>query len=161
MRLFLLILSFFSFAVSAAIGAAELEADLRGSYRPVHLAGFVQENQLSEEMIAKKQRLMKQPEAISFEATLVSRPKQGNYTLAYDALNLWSGNEKLPVIEHSAFVGFAAQGPVLGVYVAQGAVKILEQLELDAPAVFYAVHIYTYAKGPRLVIVAAEPVANH
>lgn len=85
----------------------------------------------------------------------MSKPKAGKFSLAYDALQLWQGQSELPIIDHSAFVGLQ-EGPVLGVYVTHEAAKMLQAIELEKPTQFYAMHIYNYSKGPRLVIVAAQ-----
>lgn len=151
MRFFVLCLLFFSSQFSIAIP----EADQNGSYRAVEWVEFVALNQVSPEMAAKKHRLMFQPKAIRFQAQLMSKPKPGTFTLAYDALQFWKGDAEIPNIDHSAFVGFE-KGPVLGAYVTQEAAKMLNKLELNTTVTFYAMHIYNYSKGPRLVIVAAQ-----
>lgn len=156
MRFFFLIILFFSFNLHAVTP----EIDSRDVYREVMLSVFVDANQISQIMTDKKQRLMLKPEPIAFQAALMSEPKPGQFSLAYDALRLWQGEEELPDIDHSAFVGIEG-GPVLGVYVTHEAAKMLESIPLKTPATFYAMHIYNYAKGPRLVIVAVNAISNH
>jgi len=154
MRIFVLL---FSIVFTLPIAAAESTLiDQRNQYVTVVLSEYVERNRVSEKMEKKQQRLMIKPKLVTFNSTLVSIPKPGEFSLAYDALSLWQSNQAMPVIDHSAFVGDRKNGPVIGVYVTQEAAKMLNSLELDKPAAFYALHIYNYAKGPRLVIVAAE-----
>jgi len=124
------------------------------TFSGVQLNQFIDDNQLSEQMAAKKQRLMLKPNAIHFDATLKDKPKPGEFTLVYEALALW-GDGEMPQITHSAFIG-AEDGRVLSVYVSQKAAGQLQALPLDQPLNFYAIHIYNYAKGPRLIIVGAQ-----
>ncbi|WP_415889028.1 hypothetical protein ACMXYV_13705 [Neptuniibacter sp. SY11_33] len=140
---------------SISTSLADVLQDQRGIYKSVNLVQFVNKNQLSTQMAEKKQRLMIQPEPIQFQAQLMSMPKAGKFSLAYDALQLWQSESELPTIDHSAFVGLQ-EGPVLGVYVTHEAAKMLRQINLEVPTQFYAMHIYNYSKGPRLVIVAAQ-----
>ena len=87
----------------------------------------------------------------------MSKPKPGTFELVYDALSLWpsEADEALPIINHSAFVGYK-ETPVIGAYLSDKAAEMLLQVDMAKPVTFYAIHIYNYARGPRVVIVAAE-----
>lgn len=124
------------------------------TFSEVQLKQFIDNNQLSKKMVEQKQRLMLKPSAINFAATLKAKPKPGQFTLVYEALALW-GDGEMPQITHSAFIG-AEDGRVLSVYVSQQAAEQLHTLPLDQPLNLYAIHIYNYAKGPRLIIVGAQ-----
>lgn len=124
------------------------------TFSEVQLKQFIDNNQLSKKMVEKKQRLMLKPSAINFAATLKAKPKPGQFTLVYEALALW-GDGDMPQITHSAFIG-TEDGRVLSVYVNHKAAEQLQALPLDQPLNFYAIHIYNYAKGPRLIIVGAQ-----
>lgn len=131
----------------------------KDDYRQVNLVEFVDFNQMSEKMIKAKQRLMLKPEPISFTGVLKSRPKAGEFSLAYDALMLWQSDEtKLPKIGFSAFIGAIGDenAPVLGVYVVDRIADILNKLPMEQPLEFYALHLYNYTKGPRLLIVGVK-----
>ncbi len=151
---FLLFGLVFLFSLNAV---AEDLVDRRVAYKPVVLNTFIAENKVSKRMAEKKQRLMLPPSAISFEAFLMSKPKQGKFELVYEALSLWSSesDDGLPNVNYSAFVGYKEE-PVIGVYVSEKAAEMLLQVDMTKPVTFYAIHIYNYAKGPRVVIVAAE-----
>jgi len=134
--------------------AASSEHTPKDIFSKVELSTFVDKNQLPEQMVAKKQRLMLKPNAIQFSATLKAQPKPGQFSLVYEALALW-GDGEMPEVTHSAFIG-ADDGHVLSVYVNQKAAEQLLTLPLNQPLNFYAIHIYNYAKGPRLIIVGAQ-----
>lgn len=151
---FLLFSVIFLFSLNTA---AQDLVDRRVAYKPVVLNTFIAENKVSKQMAEKKQRLMLQPAAISFDAFLMSMPKPGKFELVYDALSLWpsEAEDVLPNVNYSAFVGYKEE-PVIGVYVSEKAAEMLQQIDMTKPVTFYAIHIYNYAKGPRVVIVAAE-----
>ncbi|MCO4759698.1 MAG: hypothetical protein KC477_16875, partial [Oceanospirillaceae bacterium] len=129
-------------------------APVSSHFESVVLNEFIDANQLSAKMIEKQQRLMLPPSTIQFDATLMALPKAGHFSLVYDALNLW-GDGDMPEISHSAFVG-AKDGRVIAVYVSRSAAHQLKSLPQNQLSHFYAVHIYNYAKGPRLVVIGAE-----
>lgn len=130
------------------------------SYQQINLTEFYNENQIPEQMVQKKQRLMLPPSAVQFDARLMSAPKPGQFSLVYDALGLWQQAEEAddrPEVTHSAFVG-VDNGPVLGMYLSKAAAKQIQQYEVNSNLHLYAVHLYNYAGGPRLVVLGAEPV---
>lgn len=155
MRLFI----FCFLLLSSQLTTAAPASDQNEVYRVVNWESFVAENQVSPQMAADKHRLMFQPKPIRFQAALMSKPQPGQFTLAYDALQFWVGEAGMPNIDHSAFVG-DGKGTVLAAYVTHEAAKMLNDIELNMPVIFYAMHIYNYAKGPRVVIVGASPLQN-
>lgn len=157
MRALSIFLFVFSLSVQADIAAEHASTSHHASaeYQHVNLLDFYTQNQIPEDMAAKKQRVMLPPKAIQFEGWAMALAKPGKFSLVYDALSLWSTEEDLPKVTHSAFIS-AKGAPVLPVYVAEEAAKHIEAIGVKNMASFYAVHIYNYAKGPRLVIVAAS-----
>lgn len=143
-------------AFSGQVFAADIPdtAAVSPPFESVVLSEFIDANQLSAQMIEKQQRLMLPPSTIQFDATLMAPPKAGHFSLVYDALNLW-GDGDMPEVSHSAFVG-AKDGRVIAVYVSKPAAQQLKSLPQNELSHFYAVHIYNYAKGPRLVVIGAE-----
>lgn len=123
-------------------------------FNPVQLTEFIDNNQIPLRMVEKRQRVMLPPSTIRFDATLMAPPKSGKFSLVYDALHLW-GTGEMPEIDHSAFIG-AKDGRVISVYVSKTAAQQVKKLPQTKTSRFYAVHIYNYAKGPRLIIVGAE-----
>jgi hypothetical protein len=138
-------------------------------YKKVVLTDFINVNQISLKMVKAKQRLMLPPSPIQFKAKLMQAPKPGKFSLVYDALQLWPSEQPLPEISHSAYLQ-ADNKQVIAVYVSTAAAKQMQQLfseqksktETNAPinAHIYAMHIYNYAKGPRLVVIGAQATAN-
>lgn len=145
------------FLLLSYVANADVSVDYRTEYEPVQLVEFVKSNQISQRMIDNKQRLMKQPKAIQFEGWAMSVPKPGKFELVYDALKFWSSpDDDMLEVDHSAYVT-AEAAPVLSVYVTHSAAESMKNIGVKNKAVFYALHIYTYAKGPRLLIIAVEP----
>lgn len=132
--------------------------DTLAKFEKVTLRQFIDNNQLSQKMIDNKQRLMLKPSAITFNAQLLQAPKAGKFSLVYDALQLWPSDQALPKIEHSTFIR-ADSDKVIGVYLSNAAATQIDALAdantLPINAQFYAIHIYNYAKGPRLVVIGA------
>ncbi|WP_421867216.1 hypothetical protein [Motiliproteus sp.] len=132
---------------------------IQQQYQSVELDQLIDQNQIPERMVEKKQRVMLSPRAIRFDARLMQRPQPGEFSLVYDALNLWPSDQPLPTINHSAFIQ-SDDGRVIGAYVTQQAASQLQSLADQADSLplnchLYAVHIYNYANGPRLIVIAA------
>lgn len=146
-----------------SISMAEDKQDIQQRFKQVELSDFFKENQISEKLAAEKKRVMLPPEAVQFKARLMSPPKPGQFSLVYDALGLWgredSSSDERPEVTHSAFIG-SESGPVLGMYLSSAAAKQLVPLEVGSDLTVYAVHLYNYAGGPRLVVLGAEPAGR-
>lgn len=140
-----------------SFSATAVQINYRKEYPPVQLSDYIAANQISEQMAQKKQRLIKQPVPISFKGWAMAQPKSGKFELVHDTLSLWGDDAELPKVNYSGFIA-SDDTPVLSVYVSDEAAKHMQAIGVEKPAIFYAVHIYTYAKGPRLVIVAAEAI---
>lgn len=98
-------------------------------------------------------RYMIQPYGVQFTAQLQTAPKPGTFKLVYDALNFWD-MKPLPEVTYSAFVR-TPEGEVISVYIEkQAAQRMLEHLKPGEPTTFYALHIYNYSKGPRLLLMS-------
>lgn len=157
--------SFFRFFVislllpfAAMSAATESEQDIQQKFKPVDLAAFFEQNQISKRLAAEKKRLMLPPEAIRFNAQLMSAPKRGRFSLVYDALGLWEAKgvslDEKPDVTYSAFIG-SESGPVLGMYLSSAAAGQLQEYAVGDELTFYAVHLYNYSGGPRLVVLWA------
>ncbi len=146
-------------ATASVVGATESEQDIQQKFKPVDLAVFFDQNQISEKLATEKKRVMLQPQAIRFTARLMSAPKPGKFSLVYDALGLWGAKgvslDERPKVTHSAFVG-SESGPVLGMYLSSSAAGQLQEYVVGDELTFYAVHLYNYSGGPRLVVLGAE-----
>lgn len=149
--------------LSVAAVAKEVESETTDqSYKLVDFAEFVEFHKVSDEMARRKERLMLRPSPVQFSAKLMSVPKPGSFTLAYEALSLWQGGEDTPVweqldISHSAFIGLN-KGPVLGMYLTRAAAEQFAKIKSDTEMQFYGLHLYNYTHGPRLLIFGGKPV---
>lgn len=142
----------------SVIASEQSGQDIQQKFRQVSLVEFFNENQLSREMAEEKKRVMLPPDAVRFRARLMALPKPGQFSLVYDALNIWGGVDRggeKPEVTHSAFIGLSS-GPVLGMYLSSGAVSQLVEFSVGDELTFYAVHLYNYSGGPRLVVLGAE-----
>lgn len=133
-------------------------------FEAIQLGDFIDSNQIPIDMVAAKKRVMLPPSAVQFDATLLQPPQPGKFSLIYDALSLWQSDAPLPDVNHSAFLKTDDQR-VLAVYVSSAAAEQLKDIaaqNVQAPqkSHIYAIHIYNYAKGPRLVVIGASPLSE-
>lgn len=161
MRVFPQIFVAVSLLISCFCHADALTSNTTGQFKKIDLDTFIAQNHVSKKMADKKQRAMLPPTAVQFTAKLMQAPKPGKFSLVYDALSLWPSDEPLPHIDHSAFLK-ADNGRVISTYVSKVAAEQLKSLYIDTPVDthIYAIHIYNYAKGPRLVVIGAAAVAE-
>lgn len=153
--------------LSSPVSADPLPDTQRHTDQPfesINLTHFIDNNQIPTDMAAAKKRVMLPPSAIQFDATLLQPPKPGEFTLVYDALSLWQSDAPMPNVDHSAFLQ-ADDNRVIGVYVSSAAaeqLKVIASHAMNKPikSHIYAVHIYNYAKGPRLVVLGASDLTQ-
>ncbi|MGY8873227.1 MAG: hypothetical protein ACKVJE_22610 [Pseudomonadales bacterium] len=140
------------------------EASSNEKFETITLSAFIDKNQIPLKMVAAKQRVMLPPSAIQFDATLLQPPQPGKFSLVYDALSLWQSDAPLPTVDHSAFLQTDDER-VIAVYVSSAGAEQLkaiaaENIKEPQKIHIYAVHIYNYAKGPRLVVIGASPLSK-
>jgi len=91
------------------------------------------------------------PLNISFNGVIKSLPEKKSFNYLYKALDLMQV-QPLPAVEHQMFIG-APNGDVIAVYVdARVADQISQSVELETIATWYGYHIYSYSRGPAIVI---------
>lgn len=91
------------------------------------------------------------PLNIRFNAVIKSLPEKKSFSYLYKALALMQVTP-LPNIAHQMFVG-APNGDVIAVYVdSRVADQISKSVELETMATWYGYHIYSYSRGPAIVI---------
>ncbi|NRA56394.1 MAG: hypothetical protein HRU23_19820 [Gammaproteobacteria bacterium] len=138
----------------ATANAAEQAAWQQGS-TAVDLDHYISQNQVSQNIIDKKQRVMLQPELIRFNAVLQTPVKASKAGLVGDALGVW-GITPLPEVDFSTYIR-SPKGEVLAVYVENAiADNITNFFEPEAPLQLQAYRLYNYAKGPRLLLVGIK-----
>jgi len=107
-------------------------------------------------LIAKgdKRRVMIKPYQLRFEGELMAAPKSGSYSLIYDSLKLW-GLQPLPNVTHASYIKTPGN-KVMPVYLDESAAKRLSDEPVGMKATFYALHVYNYEHGPRLLILSYQ-----
>lgn len=143
---------------------ANTDTSATDQFTPVQLHHFINNNQIPEKLAREKKRVMLPPAAIQFDAMLMQTPKPGQFRLVHDALALWDTQNQtpLPKVDHSTFLQ-ATDGRVISVYVSNKAAIQLKKIAgntLPTACHIYAIHIYNYAKGPRLVVIGATAVGD-
>lgn len=97
-------------------------------------------------------KLIKMAVPLSFEAKIKRLPEEKKMSYIYTAMEM-AGVTPLPEVEHRMFVE-SQQGRIIPVYVEKEAVKKLKAgLKEEEKARFLAYHVYSYAKGPALLVV--------
>jgi len=125
--------------------------------KSVDLDQYIASNQVSQNIIDKKQRVMLEPELIHFHGVLQAPITHSKAGLVTDALAVW-GVSPLPEVAFSTYVR-TPQGQVIAVYVENIiASHISTYYPVETVLEFQAYRLYNYAKGPRLLLVGVKPV---
>ncbi len=124
--------------------------------KAVDLDSYIASNQVSQNIIDKKQRVMIEPELVTFHGILQAPITSSKASLVTDALAVW-GISPLPEVAFSTYIR-TPQGQVIAVYVENIiASHISTYYQVDAVLEFQAYRLYNYAKGPRLLLVGVKP----
>lgn len=125
--------------------------------KTVDLDNYIAANQISQEMINKKQRLILKPELIDFHAILQAPVKLTKAELVADTLGVW-GISPLPEVEYSTYLR-TLSGKIIAVYVENTIAKHLStSFTPEMTIELQAYRLYNYAKGPRLLLVGVKTV---
>lgn len=102
-------------------------------------------------------KLIRMAVPLSFEARLKRLPEERDLSYVYTALEV-SGISPMPEVRHRMFIE-SAEGRIIPVYVEKGAAARLQSgLKLEQRARFLGYHVYTYAKGPAILVVNFRPL---
>lgn len=138
-----------AFSVLPAQAETTAAEELKQQYKPVLIDKLIAGSRKETD----PRRYMIQPYGVQFTAQLQTTPKPGTFKLVYEALNFWD-IQPLPEVDYSAFVR-TPEGEVISVYIEnQTAQRMLEHLKPGAPTTFFALHIYNYSQGPRLLLMS-------
>nr|WP_321465086.1 hypothetical protein [uncultured Desulfobulbus sp.] len=119
------------------------------SFTRVELDTFIE---LEKHAAEKGKKLIKMARPVSFDARMKRLPEERQVTYVYKALEL-SGVSPLPEINHRMFVE-SSGGRIIPVYVEKNAVlKLNAGLKEEEKAHFLGYHVYSYAKGPAILVV--------
>ncbi len=107
----------------------------------------------------KGQKIIKMAAPVRFTASLKQGPEEKSMTYIYTALEM-AGVSPLPNVSHQMFVE-SAKGRIISVYVEnQVAARIANELAAGQTAEFAAYHVYSYSRGPALLVVDWIPTVG-
>lgn len=128
---------------------AEQATAKKETFSQVELDSFIEQEKHAAEKGAK---LIKMAKPVSFDARMKRLPEERQVSYVYKALEL-SGVSPMPEIHHRMFVE-SDGGRIIPVYVEKGAVQKLNAgLKEEEKAHFLGYHVYSYAKGPAILVV--------
>jgi len=137
------------------VSRPEVSSNWHQGSKIVNLDDYIAANQVSQNIIDKKQRVMLEPELIHFDAVLQTQVTPSKAELVTDALAVW-GVTPLPEVGFSSYIR-SPQGQVIGVYVENAVAEHIRTFYTpEAPLEFQAYRLYNYAKGPRLLLVGVK-----
>lgn len=125
-------------------------------FKAVELDAYID----TEKVQIKDKKLIKTLTPISFEAAVKRLPEKREMSYVYTALEL-AGFNPMPGVEHRMFVE-SGDGRVIAVYVEKGVVKKIDTLlNVDERALFFGYHLYSYNKGPAIMVVDFTSFKKH
>lgn len=139
-----------------SLSVSKVDISWQQGSKAVDLDQYIASNQVSQNIIDKKQRVMLEPELINFHAALQAPVTNSNATLVADALAVW-GISPLPDVGFSTYIR-SPEGQVIAVYVEDKVAEhIAKHYQPKAVLAFQAYRLYNYANGPRLLLVGVKP----
>jgi len=139
------------FLLLTVFGCGQLvsaHAETQDKFNSIHLDSFIEQ----EKKVGEGKKMIKMAMPVSFEAKMKRFPEEKKMDYIYTAMEM-AGVNPLPVVEHRMFIE-SRQGRIIPVYVEKEAVKKLKAgLKEEDSARFLAYHVYSYAKGPALLVV--------
>lgn len=124
-------------------------------FESVDLDAFI-EQEVAAVAEFKGQKLIRKAQPICFEAHMKRFPEEKDMTYIYTALEM-SGVQPLPDVSHRMFVE-SPEGSIIPVYVErQAAAKLAKGLAEEQSALFMGYHVYSYDKGPAVLVVDFIP----
>lgn len=145
-----------SVALLEAVGISPAQANNSTPSTTHAVAGFdeidIDQYLLSERPTKAGTTLMIRPRPVSFRASIKQYPTERKVNYLYEVLQIFPITPE-PNVQHRMFLS-APGGQIFPVYVEQGVVdSITKQLsEEGEPVVFLGYHIYTYSKGPAILV---------
>jgi len=119
-------------------------------FKTIKLDRFIEKEKKAVDSAKKKLIIMAAP--IRFEAKMKRFPEERNMSYVYTAMEL-AGINPMPEVSHRMFIE-SVEGRIIPVYVEKQTVaKLKTGLNQDEKAQFIGYHVYSYAKGPAILIV--------
>ncbi|OAM90561.1 hypothetical protein AW736_07150 [Termitidicoccus mucosus] len=127
-------------------------------FEAIELDRFI-EREIADVGEFKGRKLVKMAVPVSFAARMKRRPEEKQMTYIYTALEV-ADIRPLPEVGHRMFVE-SKEGRIVPVYVEkQAAARLVEELAEGAEARFSGYHVYSYSKGPALLVVDFVPAGR-
>lgn len=128
-------------------------------FKPVELDSFIESQITLLETRGAGKKMITMGAPVSFEASLKRLPEAKKMRYVYVALEV-GGAQPMPVVEHRMFIE-SKGGRIIPVYVEKAAVaRINVGLKETQQARFRGYHVYNYAKGPAILIVDFDRLAQ-
>lgn len=141
---------------NADLALSQVNLNGQAASKVVDLDQYIASNQVSQNIIDKKQRVILEPELISFHGVLQAPITSSKAKLVTDTLAVW-GISPLPEVAFNTYIRSPA-GQVIAVYVESLiANHIATNYPVESALEFQAYRLYNYANGPRLLLVDAKP----
>jgi hypothetical protein len=138
--------------------ANDASTGARAEFQSVELDQFIEEAIASSEGMEGR-RVLKMADPVSFVARMKRFPEEKKMTYIYTALEM-AGVRPLPDVGHQMFVE-SKEGRIIPVYLERHAVLRLEkELAEGDEAQFFGYHVYSYSKGPALLVVDFMPIVE-
>ena len=119
-------------------------------FKDVELDRFIEQEKERVERIQKK--VIAKGEPVRFVALIKRQPEAKKMTYVYTAMQA-AGVSPLPDVEHRMFIE-TVEKRIISVYVEKmAAQRLMEKLKVGTKVQFLAYHVYSYDKGPALLIV--------
>ena len=118
-------------------------------FKLIELDGFIVQEKNA---IGKGGKVIKLANPISFNAKMKRYPEERQMSYIYKALEI-SGVSPMPEVNHRMFIE-SEEGRIIPVYVEKNVVeKLMKGLKVEGRAKFIGYHVYSYAKGPAILVV--------
>ncbi len=136
-------------ALVMVCGAITITPAQDEEFKEVTLDEFIVNNKVD---LEGGKKLLKMADPISFTARMKRFPEEKKMTYVYVALGV-AGVQPMPVVEHRMFIE-SKEGRIIPVYVEKNVVEKLKNgLKEEEQAHFKGYHVYSYAKGPAILVV--------
>ena len=124
-------------------------------FKDIDLDRFIEQEKASVEQLKKKKIARAEP--VRFKAKMKRPPEEKNMTYVYTAMEV-AGVNPLPDVGHRMFIETAGKR-IIPVYVEKATALWLKSgMKAEARAQFLGYHIYSYDKGPAILIVGFNTV---
>lgn len=135
---------FITFGLTTLIWAQDID------FKKIELDSFIEyEKETIQEV---KRKMIKIARPISFNAKMKRYPEKKTMTYVYTAMEI-AGMDPLPEVNHRMFIE-TKKGRIIPVYVEKSIVtKLRRGLSEEEKAIFLGYHVYSYAKGPAILVV--------